>query len=126
MFTNLLRERIIRLQSIMREKRRQHDRNHDHLRALIAEGGISMINHLLDTFFNAPSLDTLLEERIELLIRSRDNHMEQCALPDDCTIALDYDARIEELQWLMEVLDGSATEIPVPTTCDKSDSIKHL
>lgn len=110
----------------MREKRRQHDRNHDHLRALIAEGGIAMINHLLDTFFNVPALDALLEERIELLTRSRDKHMEQCALPDDCTIALDYNARIEELQWLMEVLDGGATEIPVPTTCDKSDSIKHL
>jgi len=110
----------------MRDRRRRYDRNREHIRALAVESGISILTIVIDTYLAEPSINTIITNRIALLTRSRDNHMDTCAVPDDCTVALDYDARIEELDWLLEVINGSTTEIPVPNACDKPNCPTHL
>jgi hypothetical protein len=126
MFTNILKARLTALRDTMRERRRRYDRNREHIRALAVESGISILTVVIDTYLTEPSINTIITWRIELLVRSRDKHMETCAVPDDCTVTVDYDARIEELEWLLEVLNGSTAEIPVPNACDQPDCPTHL
>lgn len=126
MFSRTCRNKIVGLVEQTKIKRTTHDRANAHIKALAIQGQIVILQFLLNNYFDDESIEEVLEQRIQLLERSRDRHLDECALPDDCHSVIDYNARIEELQWLLEVINEQECEVPVPHEGDQPNVPIHL